>query len=38
MKGHCPEQELAKVKSSTSVIPVRIPGVEAERNLILIKP
>ncbi len=38
MKGHCPEQELAKVKSSTSVIPVRIPGVEAERNLVLIKP
>jgi 16S rRNA (guanine527-N7)-methyltransferase len=37
MKGHCPEQELAKVKSSNSVIPVRIPGVEAERNLVLIK-
>jgi 16S rRNA (guanine527-N7)-methyltransferase len=38
MKGNCPEQELAKVKSSISVIPVRIPGVEAERNLVLIKP
>ncbi len=38
MKGHCPEQELAKVKSPISVIPVRIPGVEVERNLVLIKP
>jgi len=38
MKGHCPEQELAKVKLPTSVILVRIPGVEAERNLVLIKP
>jgi 16S rRNA (guanine527-N7)-methyltransferase len=38
MKGHCSEQELAKVKSLTSVIPVRIQGVEVERNLVLIKP
>ncbi len=37
MKGHCTESELAKVNLSNSVIPVRIPGVEAERNLILIK-
>jgi 16S rRNA (guanine527-N7)-methyltransferase len=38
MKGRCTESELAQIKSSASVIPVRIPGVEAERNLVLIKP
>jgi 16S rRNA (guanine527-N7)-methyltransferase len=38
MKGHCSEQKVAKVELSASVIPVRIPGVEAERNLVLIKP
>ena len=38
MKGRCIESELEHVKPSASVIPVRIPGVEAERNLVLIKP
>ena len=37
MKGHCPEPELSKVKFPATVIPVHIPGVEAERNLVLIK-
>jgi len=37
MKGHCTKEEFEKVKASTTAIPVRIPGVEAERNLILIK-
>jgi 16S rRNA (guanine527-N7)-methyltransferase len=38
MKGRCTKSELAIVEPSASVIPVRIPGVEAERNLVLIKP
>jgi 16S rRNA (guanine527-N7)-methyltransferase len=36
MKGHCLEPELAKILASPAVIPVRIPGVDAERNLVLI--
>lgn len=38
MKAHCTASELANVSTASTVIPVRIPGVEAERNLVLIKP
>jgi 16S rRNA (guanine527-N7)-methyltransferase len=37
MKGHCLESELAQVSAKKTVIPVRVPGVEAERNLVCIK-
>jgi 16S rRNA (guanine527-N7)-methyltransferase len=36
MKGRCPESELAKITAKKSVIPVQVPGVEAERNLVCI--
>jgi 16S rRNA (guanine527-N7)-methyltransferase len=36
MKGHCTEAELAKVVTKKTVIPVQVPGVEAERNLVCI--
>lgn len=36
MKGHYPEQELAKVKESKKVFPIEIPGVSAERCVVLI--
>ena len=36
MKGRCPESELAKVVTKKTVIPVQVPGVEAERNLVCI--
>lgn len=34
MKGRCTELELAQVKIKKTVIPVQVPGVEAERNLV----
>ena len=37
MKGRCTESELAKVVTKKTVIPVQVPGVEAERNLVCIK-
>jgi 16S rRNA (guanine527-N7)-methyltransferase len=37
MKGHCTEAEFAQVKAKKTIIPVRIPGVEAERNLVCIQ-
>jgi 16S rRNA (guanine527-N7)-methyltransferase len=36
MKGQCTESELAKVVTKKTVIPVQVPGVEAERNLVSI--
>ncbi len=38
MKGRCSEAELAQVKAKKTIIPVHIPGVEAERNLLCIQP
>jgi 16S rRNA (guanine527-N7)-methyltransferase len=38
MKGQFSESEIAKIKLPATVIPVRIPGIEAERNLVLINP
>jgi 16S rRNA (guanine527-N7)-methyltransferase len=37
MKAKCIEEELAKVTAVKQIVPVTIPGVETERNLILIK-
>jgi 16S rRNA (guanine527-N7)-methyltransferase len=37
MKGRCPESELAKITAKKSVIPLQVPGVEAERNLVCIQ-
>jgi len=37
MKGHCTEAESAQVKAKKTIIPVRIPGVDAERNLVCIQ-
>jgi 16S rRNA (guanine527-N7)-methyltransferase len=37
MKGRCPEAELAQVTAQKTVIPVHVPGVEAERNLVCIQ-
>jgi 16S rRNA (guanine527-N7)-methyltransferase len=34
MKGHCTKAELAQVTAKKTIIPVHIPGVEAERNLV----
>jgi len=38
MKGQFSESEIAKIQLPATVIPVRIPGIEAERNLVLINP
>ncbi len=38
MKGQVSETEMANNQLSATVVPVRIPGVEAERNLILLRP
>lgn len=38
MKGQLSETEIAKIKVPASVIPLQIPDVAAERNLIMIKP
>jgi 16S rRNA (guanine527-N7)-methyltransferase len=37
MKGHCTEAELAQVTTKKTIIPVQIPGVEVERNLVCIQ-
>jgi 16S rRNA (guanine527-N7)-methyltransferase len=37
LKGRCTELELAQVTAKKTVIPVHIPGVEAERNLVCIQ-
>lgn len=37
MKGQKPDEELGKIKQQYSIIPVKIPGVEAERCLIRIE-
>jgi 16S rRNA (guanine527-N7)-methyltransferase len=37
MKGRCTESELAQVTAKKTVIPIQIPGVEAERNLVCIQ-
>ncbi len=37
MKAKCPEAELSKRPANTQVIPVKIPGIDAERNLVCIK-
>lgn len=37
MKGRRPEQELAEIKTPYSIIPIQVPGVEAERCLIRIE-
>ncbi|MCK5191418.1 MAG: 16S rRNA (guanine(527)-N(7))-methyltransferase RsmG [Methylococcales bacterium] len=37
MKGQQPEQELAEIKTPYSIIPIQVPGVEAERCLIRIE-
>jgi 16S rRNA (guanine527-N7)-methyltransferase len=37
MKGRCPESELAQVTAKKTVIPIQVPGVEAERNLVCIQ-
>ena len=37
MKGQCTEAEMAQVKANKTIIPVHIPGVEAERNLVCIQ-
>ncbi|WP_411727186.1 16S rRNA (guanine(527)-N(7))-methyltransferase RsmG [Methyloglobulus sp.] len=37
MKGRCAESELAQVKAKKTVIPVLVPGVETERNLVCIQ-
>lgn len=37
MKGRCPESELAQVTAKNTVIPVYVPDVEAERNLVCIQ-
>ena len=36
MKARCTDDELVKVALNKEIIPVRIPGVEAERNLVCI--
>ena len=36
MKGRCSEAELAQVHNTKAIIPLQVPGVEAERNLICI--
>lgn len=38
MKGQFSETEMSNITIPATIIPVRIPGVEAERNLILLKP
>ena len=37
MKGRCTESELAKITAKKCVIPVQVPGVEAERTLVCIQ-
>jgi 16S rRNA (guanine527-N7)-methyltransferase len=37
MKGRSPEAELAQLAAKKTVIPVYVPGVEAERNLVCIQ-
>jgi 16S rRNA (guanine527-N7)-methyltransferase len=37
MKAKCSDEELRKVTAQTTVIPVKIPGNDAERNLILVQ-
>lgn len=37
MKAKCLDEELAKVNSNKEIIPVKIPGVDVERNLVCIK-
>jgi 16S rRNA (guanine527-N7)-methyltransferase len=37
MKGRCSEVELIQVTASKTVIPVQVPSVEAERNLVCIQ-
>lgn len=37
MKGHCAESELAQVTAKKTVIPIHVPSVEAERNLVCIQ-
>ncbi|MEQ1546316.1 16S rRNA (guanine(527)-N(7))-methyltransferase RsmG [Methyloglobulus sp.] len=37
MKGRCAESELAQVTAKKTVIPIQIPGVGAERNLVCIQ-
>jgi 16S rRNA (guanine527-N7)-methyltransferase len=37
MKGRCPDAELAQISMKKKVIPIHVPGVEAERNLVCIQ-
>ena len=37
MKGRCPESELAQITAKKTVIPIQVPGVEAERTLVIIQ-
>jgi 16S rRNA (guanine527-N7)-methyltransferase len=37
MKGRLPEQELAELKAAYSVIPIKAPGIDAERCLIRVE-
>ena len=37
MKGHCTQTELAQITINKKVIPVHVPGLDAERNLVCIQ-
>lgn len=37
MKGHCTNEEFLNITADKQIIPVRVPGVDAERNLVLLK-